>query len=327
MELVDRYVKAVTSRLPEKRRADIERELRSAIMDVLDGRAARTEDQVAAVLREFGAPATVAANYHPSGQYLIGPELYPAYRRVLGQALAIVVALGGLWLAVQLALRGTTTMDAGDLLRGSLELAFRAAIGTLIGITATFVALQRLEVTKSLPEPEWDPRTLPALLAADRVSRAESAFSLVILAIAMTVVGAIGNEATTRIDGAPTILRPLIGGALVTAIPWLMASMLAEAAMHAGLLVEGRRRPWWRIVHVFSDVLAAVAFGIAAAAVYEERGALGAVGMPAGAIAALLGSLLAIALFILGAAVVRERRLTRRRASERTQAALPLIPV
>lgn len=326
MDLIERYVKAVSRRLPEKRRADVEAELRSAIMDVADGRGATTEDEVAAVLREFGDPATVAAGYDPSGQYLIGPELYPSYLRILGQGVAIAVAIAGMWLAVRLAIGASGPMEVGHELWNAVEIAFRATIGTLIGITATFVVFQRIGVTKTLTRREWDPRDLPAQLDADRVSRLESGFSLVVLAIAMAIIGAIGREAQTGIGDAPAILRPLMRGALLTGIPWLIASMLVEAIMHAGLIVEGRRRLWTRGLHVASDVLAVVAFGIAAVAVVGERDVLRSVGMPDPAITVLYMTLLLIALGIGVGAVTREHRITRRRAEERAGTGRPAVP-
>ena len=326
MDLIERYVKAVSRRLPEKRRADVELELRSAIMDALDARGGTTDDDVAAVLLELGDPAEVAAGYHPSGEYLIGPELYPSYRRVVAQGMAIAVAIAGLWLAVRLVIGAASPMEAGDEVWNALELAFRAVVGTLIGVTATFVVFQRIGVTKSLTKPEWDPRRLPAHLEADRVNRAESAISIVVLAIAMSIVGAIGYEAQGGMGRAPEILRPLMRGALLAAIPWLIASMLLEVVMHAGLILEGRRRAWSRVLHVGSDALAVVAFGIAALSVIREEPVLLSVGMPGRVITSVWLTLLAIGLGIGVGAIVRERRLSRRRSEERAGAARPTYP-
>ena len=75
MELIDRYVYDVGRYLPRKNRADIQAELRSLLMDTLESRVKGepSEEDVVALLKEFGPPEKVAASYWPEGQYLIGP--------------------------------------------------------------------------------------------------------------------------------------------------------------------------------------------------------------------------------------------------------------
>ena len=316
MDLVDRYVKAVSGRLPQKRRADVEWELRSAIMDAVDGRGARSDDDVAAVLREFGDPATVAAGYAPEHQYLIGPELFPAYRRVLGFAITAMVALSGLWFALQLALGRAEPLAPGDELMRAIELAIQSSLSAALVVTVTFVLMQRSDVARATKR-EWDPRTLPAVLDADRASRLEATFSIVVLIIAIAAVGAIGHEARAGIDRAPIIIRPLLEGALIASIPWFIASMLLEVVMQVGLLLQGRRRLWTRALHLLSDGLAVVAFAIAGVAVFAESGALITVGLPNIAVTVLGLSLMIVAGVIAVSALAREHRLSQRRAAER----------
>ncbi|KKO52362.1 HAAS signaling domain-containing protein [Paenibacillus sp. DMB20] len=86
MELVERYVYAVTHKLPRKQRADIEKELRGLIEDMLEERvqnASIQEADVEAVLMELGDPSTLAAKYRESGRYLISPEHFDSYLTVL----------------------------------------------------------------------------------------------------------------------------------------------------------------------------------------------------------------------------------------------------
>ena len=66
MRLFDRYVHQVGRRLSRQMRADIEAELRSLLIDSLEGRTGRptegeiacSEDEQAAILQEFGPPFT-----------------------------------------------------------------------------------------------------------------------------------------------------------------------------------------------------------------------------------------------------------------------------
>ncbi|WEK53563.1 MAG: hypothetical protein P0Y55_13365 [Candidatus Cohnella colombiensis] len=81
-ELIDRYVYAVTSKLPVSQRAEIERDIRGLIEDMSEERAQGREDHanlVEEVLSELGHPSKLAAQYRETKRYLIGPELFDMY--------------------------------------------------------------------------------------------------------------------------------------------------------------------------------------------------------------------------------------------------------
>src|SRR4029450_6122703 len=83
MNLLDRYLDAVRNRLPRNQRDDIVAELRDILLSQIEAeetsRGRRlSDDEIAAILKRFGRPMTVAARYGASN-YLLGPALYPAY--------------------------------------------------------------------------------------------------------------------------------------------------------------------------------------------------------------------------------------------------------
>ncbi len=87
MNMIDQYIFEVGENLPEKLRADLEKEIRSLIEDTLEERSrtysrAIDDDMIAEVLKEFGPPERMAASYQPQ-KYLIGPKLYPTFILVL----------------------------------------------------------------------------------------------------------------------------------------------------------------------------------------------------------------------------------------------------
>lgn len=86
MELVEKYIYAVTHRVPQSQRADIAQELRGLIEDMLgertNGRPVAQED-VESVLLELGHPKDLADKYRGTKRYLIGPELFPPYITVM----------------------------------------------------------------------------------------------------------------------------------------------------------------------------------------------------------------------------------------------------
>src|SRR5262245_48195851 len=126
MNLLDRYVEEVGNRLPRKGRTDIEAEIRSTLQDMLDDRSQATgqpidDALIRAVLKDYGAPAKVAATYQ-APQYLIGPRLYPSFELVLKIVMAVLVGAGLLVLAISMA-----TNPSGP--------AFAAALGKFAGQT------------------------------------------------------------------------------------------------------------------------------------------------------------------------------------------------
>lgn len=86
MEMIEKYIYAVTHRLPLSQRADIAMELRGLIEDML---AQRTnggpvaQEDVESVLLELGHPKDLAEKYCGSKRYLIGPEFFHPYISIL----------------------------------------------------------------------------------------------------------------------------------------------------------------------------------------------------------------------------------------------------
>ena len=81
--LTDRYVAAVMRQVPDRQRADIERELRAAIGDDTDARTERgatAQDAEYAALRELGDPARLAARYAHRAGRAHRPRLLPGVR-------------------------------------------------------------------------------------------------------------------------------------------------------------------------------------------------------------------------------------------------------
>lgn len=86
MEIIERYIYAVTQRLPEKQRADIKRELQSLIEDMLEERAPAgrpSREDAESVLLELGHPSALAAKYRGYDRYLIGPMMFEPYLTTL----------------------------------------------------------------------------------------------------------------------------------------------------------------------------------------------------------------------------------------------------
>lgn len=95
--LTDRYVAAVIHRLPADQQDDVARELRGTIEDTIEGRASGVDELAAErdAIEALGDPGRLAAHYANTPGYLIGPEVYADYIRLLKVLLAIVPTVVG----------------------------------------------------------------------------------------------------------------------------------------------------------------------------------------------------------------------------------------
>lgn len=176
MELIDAYVSEVGRRLPEKNRADIEREIRSMIEDTLEDESAAQgrpvdEEMLVAVLTRIGSPEKLADSYAPP-KYLVGPALYPTYLLVMKVVLGIVLAVGvivalistaaGVGLGHKTILQGLAGLAAGV---GGLFNAGLQVIGT---VTIIFALIQRSapDLKPAEAQAPFDPRRLKTVPAA-----------------------------------------------------------------------------------------------------------------------------------------------------------------
>ncbi|MBL7262250.1 permease prefix domain 1-containing protein [Paractinoplanes lichenicola] len=160
--LVDRYVFTALRRVPEQQRADIDRELRASIEDAVDARVEAGEEREAAVettLLELGDPDRLADSYADRPNYLIGPELYPVWRRSLMMLLTVVLPI----VVIVVAVVQVLAEDAGF---GEV---IGSAIGTIINVgahmafwvTLGFWIIERTGAGKDDINRPWTPKDLP----------------------------------------------------------------------------------------------------------------------------------------------------------------------
>ncbi len=159
MTLVERYLRAVRDHLPRGEQDDIINELSDNLHSRIEDEAANRghtldEMEAAAILKEFGHPMAVAARYRGDersvtfGQRLIGPELFPAYMKVL----AVNVAITLLVAAIALVAGATIWPGFAGIL---VPLAIQFTL-----VTAIFIAIDR----RWIRDPDgWDPRTVNSM--------------------------------------------------------------------------------------------------------------------------------------------------------------------
>ena len=193
MKLIDAYVDEVGRRLPAGQRQDIETELRSALEDALDDAAleqGRPADEALAaeVLKRYGPPEKTAASYLPP-RYLIGPELFPKYLKVLASLSGVLVLLAAIGFGANLgasaAARANVVTALAQALAG-LSSSFFFMIATVTIIFGVFEwSKRRVEP----PPTTWDPSMLKRKKDRDpdRVNPFELTFEIVFSLAALLV--------------------------------------------------------------------------------------------------------------------------------------------
>lgn len=248
MNLIDRYVYAVGRQLPRKNRADIQAELKSTLIDTLEARSEGepSEEQVVALLTEFGPPEKVAASYWPESQYLIGPKLYPLFRMSLGIALLVFVI-------VQLVLLGVLVIFNQQPIQ-ILELTgdIIGSLFTTVGaVVLVFAVLQRLDVKPNIEQGKWDPRELPEVEEKYEVNRrglvVEITIALIIIAILLFWPDKIGFRIN---PWSGIILNPVI----ISTIPLIILSLLIGIGIDVVLIWRGHWETGTRVAKVGANL-------------------------------------------------------------------------
>jgi hypothetical protein len=201
-DLTDRYVGATLRSIPEKQRADIEAELRASIDDAIearvgDGDDAKTAQQV--VLKELGDPDRLAAGYLGRPGYLIGPEHFFAYKRLLTVVMITVVPIVTAIIAVIQALAGE---GVGSVFGEAIGTAIALVVHIAFWTTLVFALIERSD--QKVPSSEWTLDSLPALPGAGSIKLSETIGSIVFLVFMIAaIVFSRDFSGLTTDDGTP----------------------------------------------------------------------------------------------------------------------------
>jgi len=247
MNLIERYLYAVGRYLPRKNREDILKELRSVLLDTLEGRtlssaSEASEAEVIAMLQDYGSPQQVAASYSNQGQYLIGPALFPLFRMILGIVLAAVIGAQLLAFGVAVWIGGQAINPLESLT--SLLNSIPASIGSLVIV---FAILQWFDVRPELENEPWDPRNLPVIEEDQTVNRGERIFGIAAASIILAILALLPDKlGVFNLPEGVFFANPVIGQYL----GWISLSLLAGIALDIILLWQGRWTTLTRLARI-----------------------------------------------------------------------------
>lgn len=271
MEIIDRYVYAVVKRLPEKSRAEVERELRSNIDDMLPDD--YEEADVHEVLLSLGNPADLAAQYYETKRYLISPERYANYiyvLKIVSIVASILVPIAAI-VSVLTDAQGEGTIDLiVRMFVQTIVMAFQAAIVVFGCVTLIFALLERVDSKYSQWPYTGQPWTIKDLEAVQvtnsrSVDKSEPIFSIV-LSVIFAIFVCFYPELVgwyQKVDGE-WIITPLFHVEVLRAyVPFLLALSVFSIVIAALKLIQQKwtmRLAWMNVLFNACNIVFICAF-------------------------------------------------------------------
>ena len=252
-ELIERYVYDVVRRLPDKQRQDIKEELLTLIEDMLEERldnGKSEKENVEAVLRELGSPASLADKYRGDAGCLISGEYYSVYIQVL-KIVLICVAAGMLIAAVvSFFVKGIEPGMQLNGLVGVMEegiVSVAAIPGACIqafGILTLIFAIMEKNKVKLQDKSDWNLEELPKVPEKKAlISRTERFVEIVFTVLVMIMFICVPElmGAWLKSGDGVVVAIPVFNMAIWnTTLPLLLISMLAGLVDELVKLLKGR---------------------------------------------------------------------------------------
>ncbi|HEU4895690.1 MAG TPA: permease prefix domain 1-containing protein [Acidimicrobiia bacterium] len=184
-DLTDRYVAATLRTIPVGQREDIEAELRASIDDAVEAQVAGGADETSAeeaVLVGLGDPDKLASGYTGRPGYLIGPDHFFAYRRLLAVLLVTVVPIV---LAVTMVGQVIAGSDLADVLASTIGVGLSLVVHVVFWTTLVFYFIDRSDEATGT---EWSLSMLPSLPTVGSIKLSDTIASVVFLVITMALI-------------------------------------------------------------------------------------------------------------------------------------------
>lgn len=234
--LTDRYIAALQQQLPLRplrRRKDIEVELRALIADAIEDRIEAGEspsDAEFEAIAELGNPAQLAASYSDRPQSLLGPELYPDYRRLLRIVLTTIVPGVAVMLIAAQLLAGVEWLD---LLGTTVVIVATLTMQLLFWITVVFAIVERVPRVRAKTLAGWQPAALPETPdGREGFGETVGGLAFVVGFIALLVVSPTLTSATDAAGNPIGVISPLL------AQSWPIFVAIVVVASGFGLATE-----------------------------------------------------------------------------------------
>lgn len=260
-DVIEAYVADVMRRLPRKQRDEIGFELRGLLTETLAEKAETQgkpadDAMVLAMLREFGAPAEVAARYRPPGMVVIPADQTRSF--VLTSLIGIVL---------QWALTLPRVFDGQQAL-GGWWLTWGLGAFWWPGFIAMFSLLGAWLQQKPLFKPKWRPRVVDP----ERIHRGATGFGLAWFAIGVAFMVCMPWTVGLLPDPFPKIFAFDPDFLRVRAWP-VVPLWIAAFALEAIVFAKGRSTPLTQRLEIASSLafIALLVWWLSAGDIFQAK--------------------------------------------------------
>lgn len=292
--LTKRYLAAAVRDLPGDQRDEFRRELAERIADAVDARreaGASPPDAEYQTLVELGDPDLLVASYRDDPQFLIGPVLFPLWKRLLRIiALTVIPTVGAAFIFAQL----LAHKSFGEIIGSTFVTLISLAVHLGFWTTLIFAVLQRN--LRGGPLMPWKPELLPEVTGPPR-HEMRTDFIAHLVFIALLAAGIVGLPLLVPFRDADGATLPLFNHGTWSWLQWWLLGALAIDLVFWILLA---RRGCWTLEFAAASIVPNLAFAVPLAwafaadrllnhAVLERTGWTGWAGLiaPGGVLAAL----------------------------------------
>lgn len=257
--LTERYLHAATREIPGPQRAEIRQELVERIGDDIDARVEAGVDPADAeqlALIALGDPDMLVAVYLDQPRYLIGPRLFPTWKRLLRVlALTVIPTVAVAFVFAQM----LAHRSFGEIVGSTFVTLITLTIHLGFWTTLIFAVLDR--ALAGGPITEWAPESLPAVTEPPRHQMRTDVVANLSF-IALFAFGILAHPLLLPFRGAAGETVPLFQPNTWDWLKWYLIGMLVlEVVFWISLFLRGR----WNYRFAAVRTTLSLAFAIPAA--------------------------------------------------------------
>lgn len=254
--LTKRYIAAAMRYMPNAQREEFRRELAERIGDEMDARieaGTSAPDAEYQTLVELGDPDLLVASYRDHPQFLIGPSLFPLWKRLLRIiAVTVIPTVGIFFVFAQL----LAHKSFGEIVGSTVVTLVTLSVHLGFWTTLVFAVLQRN--LRGTPLMEWTPASLPEVTAPPR-HEMRSDFIAHLVFIALLVLAITLHPLVLPFQDADGGTVPLFNGTTWAWLQWLLLGALAADLVLWALLA---RRGRWSLGLAAASIAPSLVFGL-----------------------------------------------------------------
>lgn len=256
-DLIERYIYAVTRRLPRSKQEDVAKELRGLVEDMLlerCGEETPEEKDVRVVLTELGSPQELYEKYDEnSGKCLIGQPYYTTYLFVM--KIVALAVLGGLTMsAVIIALLEPGTVWEG--IGNWLSMLYNGLLSAFAIVTLLFAFFYRKHIPLSQP---FNFDDLPPVPKKNEIIPKWECIVGICISVALTAIFLVIPKVFCMVISETGELIPLFDPDMIRKTWWLIVLFfLCGIIRECVRLQEGRYNQRVLVTTVVTNVATAV---------------------------------------------------------------------